>query len=1198
MKRLKLPLSSKKACSITLALLFSISPTVLANNPDWARDYIGTLDFKLKDDPDLSQRLRRVNTAQSEFNTISARANVQQKNLAKLVKEKRAIEVSLDSTEKEIAKEVIKKNSLNEDKKKSIAKKTAADSELQIAKAALAQANTAVDAANVKVSETEEKLQTAQTACTATPTPQCQKKVDRLKKKLATAKAEAAKKVTFQATAKENVKKKTTVVTKIAAKINSLNTEIAKLDTSISAKGKKLVSLKKQKKTKAEEVRVAKLNIAPLLKKLQASEQKLTAVKSDAKRYRERLISRVLDVNKRGSQAGADDGHVDGRVLSNRLGAYNGSRDGDADGENDGIREGRERERVIGYRNGQVDGAARALSEGSEDGSIDGTEQGNIDAATRIGKADGTTRANSSDASQVGTSQGNAAGMQRAISVGNREGTKIGEKQAIQKFESIDLKNVQLNGDFAGAFARIIPAFPTRHQGRNFNPNGGFNRKIVNMAFADGYKARYKRRLRASYETSIAAIYNTVYDQNYDETYDDFYSRSYPDVRRAGYDSGERDAYNRDYQRHYDASYNTNRTQYSMNPNRNSNEFKLTYSRVEGDTYSTVYENIRRASYAKAETSTFNNNIAAQTEIFRSKRHASVSKIYNEKPVLKFENSSIEDVGINGVASRDGVFQPNENTLHSIVISNFGKVAANNVKVIMENGKEFKVPSIPAGSTATVKGVSKSTVVAENGAVDTKIITAYSPLSAEASIQGRHFANPSQGQINAGDRKQNRVKYPLKLTGLNTAKAPIIGEANNLQVTLINESKRAYEGEIKVSVAVNSNGKVITKGFNPVTKLTKSTTLKDATILVNEESDIFTPLTFRATISKNGVTLGTLDRNLTTMVKAPYVAKRGKPIVVVNSESSTRDLVDLLGTMGGLTGASILDVSLTQRNRSVLGNGLKGQTLLLLEKNALKQIDGMLKKSEKTSIILIDELQNQARGFRAISTFKDAEEFNYKIAGLGNSVKMLFANPMRVGGLKSAIPVVVANRENYKKFLGLSELMKLSNDQMLSRIQTSVDTKNFFAANTDQKQLMQMANIRAIDEVMRINKHYKESGEGLSRDKDIADLVKDDKSLLHNRLGKLVDGKARDNTASLYLFAYDFYYTMRNALKHYDPIEDRVKFAIQNRMFGTLFSKGALKNVKDSYKDLKKYNKGLYKKVTKVKGIQAPFIFADEGDNR
>jgi hypothetical protein len=1197
MKRLTTTKVSKKACSLTLAVLFSISPTVLADNQDWARDYIGTLNFKLKDDPDLLARVRKVDSAQSAVNSVSKEVKTLQAKVDKLAKEKDSVSKSLDSAQKQITKDVIAKNKLAESKKAAVAKKKVADSELAIAKTALTQAKKDVDEATAKVSTVETKLNEAQTACTATPTPQCQKKVQKLQKRLDNAKADLATKVTFQNTVKENVKAKAKAVNRLADQITKINANIAKLDQAISSNGQKVVTLKKQLKEKKAQLQVARTNLAPKKKRLDALKTNLELAKADKKKYRQRLIARVLDVNKRGASEGAEDGHTDGRILSNRLGTYHGSRDGDLDGENDGIREGRERERASGYRDGQTDGAARAQREGSSDGQVEGTEQGNIDAATKIGRADGTSRARNSDASAVGTRQGNAAGMQRAITTGNREGTRTGQTQAINEIEGKSLKDVILNGDFAGAFARIIPAFPTRHQGRNYDPNGDFRRKIVNMAFRDGYKARYKRRLRASYENNITTIYNNVYNANYDETFDDFFNRAYPDDRRAGYNAGERDAYNRDYQRHYDQAYNHFRTQFSLNPNRNATEFRQTYARVEESTYSSVYEDIRSASFNTAEASTFANNIAEQTEIYRAKRHAEVSKIYKEKPVLKFESSKIEDAGINGVAARDGVFQPGENTLHSIVVKNFGSAPANNVKVVLQNGKQFKVPSIPGNSLVTVKGVAKANVVAPNGKVDTSVLTVYSPLSAEAAIQGRHFYSTSQGQVNSGDQKRNKVKFPLKLSSLKTLNTPIIGETNGLSVSLINESKRPYAGSLDVTVEVNSNGKIITKGFNPVSKLNSSATLKDATLLINEESDIYTPLTFRAKVSKNGVTLGYLDRNLTTMAKAPYVAKRGKPVVVVNSESSTRDLVDLLSTMGGLSGASVLDVSLSSRNRSTLGNGLKGQTLLLLEKNALKQIDGMLKKSEKTSVILIDELSNGTRGLRTISTFKDAEEFNYNIAGIGKNIKVIFANPMRASGLKTAIPVAIASRDNYKKFLGLSELMKLSNDQILSRIQSGVNTTNFFAADTNQKQLMQMANIRAIDEVMRINKHYKESGGGLSRDKDIADLVKKDKSLLHNRLGKLVDGKARDNNASLFLFAYDFYYTMRNALKHYDPIEDRVKFAVQNRMFGTLFSKGALKDVKDSYKALKKYDKGLYKKVGKVKGIQAPFIFAEENDN-
>ena len=1180
-----------------MALLFSISPTILAENQDWAKDYIGTLNFKLKDDPDLLSRVKKVDSAQRVVNDLRKQVSTLQAKVDKLAKEKQTITSNISKLQSKISKDVITKNGLITKKKEAKAKKTAADSELKIATTALTQAKKNVQVASTKVENAKKKLATETATCTATPTPQCQKKVKKLQNRLDTAKADLATKVSFQETVKTNVLAKTKIVNRIASQINTLSENITKIDITILADGKKISSLKVQNKSKIAELKVAKANLAPKKQNLTKHLAQLKLLKDDKQNYRQRLIARVLGVNKRGAGEGADDGHSDGRILSNRLGSYHGSRDGDLDGDNDGVREGRERDRAIGYRQGQTDGAARAQSEGSSDGQIEGTEQGNIDAATDIAQADGTQRARSSDAAAVGTRQGNDAGMQRAVSTGNREGTKTGQSQAIKEIEGKPLKNITINGDFAGTFARVIPSFPTRHQGRNYSPNGNFNRRIVNMAFADGYKARYKRRLRASYENNIVAIYNTVYDTNYDDAFDASFNRAYPDYRRAGYEAGEIQAYNRDYQRHYDQAYNHYRTQFSLNPNRDSNEFKQTYARVEASTYSSVYESIRRANFTDAEATTFANNIAAQTEIYRAKRHGEVSKIYNEKPVLQFVSSKLEDVGISGVAARDGVFQPSENILHSVVINNYGNTAANNVQVVLENGKKFKVPSIAAKSSVTVSGVAKSSVVAKNGSTNTTILTMYSPLSAEAQIQGRHYYSTSQGQINSGDQKKSRVKFPLKLSSLATQNAPIIGETNALSVTLINESNRNYTGSLEVTVDVDANGKVITKGFNPISKLARSAKLSDATLLVSEESDIYTPLTFRARVSKNGVTLGYLDRNLTTMVKAPYVAKRGKPIVVVNSESSTRDLLDLLSSMGGLSGASILDVSLSSRTRSTLGNGLKGQTLLLLENNALKQIDGMLKKSEKTSIVLIDELRNGTQGLRKISTFKDAEEFNFNIAGVGKGIKVMFANPMRASGLKSAIPVAIATRDNYKKFLALSELMKLSNDQILSRIQTGVNTKTFFTPNTDQKQLMQMANIRAIDEVMRINKHYKESGSGLSRDKDIADLVKKDKSLLHNKLGDIVDRRVKDGKASLYLFAYDFYYTMRNALKYYDPIEDRVKLAVNNRMFGTLFSKGALKDVKNSKDDLKKYDKALYKRVSKLKGLQAPFVFASENDN-
>ncbi|OUR97164.1 hypothetical protein A9Q84_12620 [Halobacteriovorax marinus] len=1199
MKRLKFKSKTRLATSLSLALLFSISPTVLAN-PDWARSYVGNLSFRLTEDPGLQTKVQSVTIAQNEFTSITAKVTAQDNATKKLRDEHKAIKKKIRKLSDELTNSITKKGKLQQEKTAKVATLPGLQTEVDMAKAAVSQKDSVLKQSQAKLVKQEQKLAGLETSCAATPTAQCQKKIKRTKTAIAATKVTVkanqdalttAK--TFKATKVANLKAANKVVTKLTKKI-------ADLDTAITTKNAQVQVLKTQETQKAAQVNIATTTLKTLKKKQDRKQVKLTDAKKLVKKYRDRLISRVLAVNKTGAQEGALDGEGDGRILSNRLGSYHGSRDGDFDGEVDGIREGKQRSHAAGYRTGQVDGSTRAEREGQEDGQIDGTEQGNIDAATRIGKVDGRERAQNSNAATLGNSQGETAGHQRAEDTGRRDGTKTGEAQAIQQFESKSLKPITLDGQFAGSFARIIPAYPTQHRGRNFNPSASYNRKIVKQAFRDGYKRRYKRRQQATYEATISRVYNVIYDDNYNDSYDEFYNRPYPAHRQAGYDQGERAAYNRDYQGHYDNSYNDFRTQFSMSPNRNSNEFKVTYSRVENSTYESVFESIRSAHYRTAEVRTFEANIARQTELFRTSRHAAVSKIYNEKPVLKFISSSITDAGINGVAGRDGIFQPGETTVHDIVVKNFGKVAAKNVKVVMENGAKFVVPSIAAGSIVKVKGVAKSQVAsAPAGRIDTKILTAYAPLSAEAKIQGRHYANPSQGKINVGDTKKNKIQFPFNLSRLNTAGTLIIGEANSLNVAMTNGSSRAYTGDIKISLEVNANTNIITKNFNPVTKIAskKTISLTDATLLINDESDIYTPLTFRARVSKKGVTLGYLNSPLTSMAKAPFIAKNGKPIVVVNSDASARDLVDLLATMGGLKGASVLDTSLPTRNRAPLANGVKGKTLLVLEKAAIKSIDGMLNKSENTVMILIDELQNGYTGLKSIKTFRDAEAFNYDVAGVSKNTKVIFANPMRVGGLKSAVPALIADINSYKKYLSLANLMKLSNDQILGKIESEVTKTNFFSADTAKRQLIQMANIRAIDEVMRINKHYKLSGEGLSRDKDIADLVKDDKSLLHNRLGKLVDGKTRDKNVSLFLFAYDFYYTMRNALKHYDPIEDRIKFAVQNRMFGTLFSSGALKKVKKSYKALKKYDKKLYKKVTGLKGLHAPFEMADEGDN-
>ncbi|ATH07649.1 hypothetical protein BIY24_06735 [Halobacteriovorax marinus] len=1186
---------SKIATSITLALLLSISPKILAdNNPNWARGYIGNLNFRLNQDEDLSQRIRRVEVAKTALNQAQQREKAKKQNVNNLKTKKQEANQEVTKLGNQISKAITEQGNL----KKEITKNEQA---LPNAERLQAQADNKVNKKTKEVKDLEQtltkkkqRLDKQSQACEAEPTPACKKKVAELKQDVEVYTQSVAKAQKQLENLSENAKQEKKKVNQLKKKIAEQKAQVEKLGAEIATKNQKLVQSKASLKDLTQKLKVAQAELTKLQNETKNLSNALNIAQLDKEKFRERLIARVLDANKKGANEGSLDGESDGRYLSNRLGTHYGSRDGENDGINEGTRAGRERQRDIGYQEGQHDGAARAEQEGTAAGTIEGTYAGNVDAATKTGQVDGANRAQASDAAVVGANQGSAAGMQRAIRTGDQIGTENGKNEAIKKFETRKLDSKEVNGSFAGSFARVIPAFPSEHQGRNFNPQGGFARKIVEQAFKDGYKKRYRARLRSTYETVIPRIYNDTYTASYNNNYDVHYNRAYPSDRQAGYEQGQSDAYNRDYGVHYDNAYNRFRTQFSITPNTSAPEYQSTYARVENNVYESEYESIRATEYRRVETNTFNTNIAEQTEIFRKKKFESVSKIYSENPVLKFVSSSITDGGINGVAAKDGVFQPGETTYHDVVIQNFGDTEAKNVVVVMENGAKSTIASIPAKSITKVKGASKSTVNASLGKTDTKVVNVYLPLNAQADIQGRHYANLAQGKLNSGDRKSNRVNYPLALSSLSTNGTIIIGKNNSLSVKLSNNSKRSYQGELKLDITSNARSKVITKGFNSLTKLDRSTQLNDSVVNVSDEADIYTPITFNVKVSKNGVTLGVLDRALTTMAKAPYVEKAGKPVVVANSDYAANDLVDLLATMGGLQGASVLDTSLRSLNKTPLANGVKGKTLLLLEKGAIKDIDGMLKKSANTSVVLIDELQNGFGGIKSISTFKDAESFNFNVAGVDTNTKMIFANPLRASGLKTAVPVLASDIRSYKKYLALAELMKLSNDQILKKIESNVNKSSFFASSTANKQLMQMGIIRGIDETMRINKHYDLSGSGLGRDKDIANLLKDDKSLFHNRLGDLVDGKTRDSNVSLFLFAHDFYYTMRNALKFYDPIEDRVKFAIQNRMFGALFISAALKEVDKSYKALKKYDKKLYKQVSNNKGIHAPFEMAEE----
>lgn len=609
------------------------------------------------------------------------------------------------------------------------------------------------------------------------------------------------------------------------------------------------------------------------------------------------------------------DGNSDGQDLARKLGMSEGDRDGSTDGHRDGTRDGMTRAYNIGYNQGDIDGAARARSEGEVNGTREGTIQGNIDAARIEGAQAGESRANSSDASSVGAASGEKDGLARADRQGKKDGEATGQAQGIKKHESSELKSSEVAGEFAGAFSRQVPSFPREVRGHSYRDSTNqYKREIVNLAYSDGYRAEYRRSIRMEFERSIARIYDDAYDAGYRYQYDDTFNRPYDSERDRGYGDGESNAFSRDYTGVFNQFFANFRTQFSSSPNRSAGEYQSTFNQVEGNTYARVYEDIRSASYNRAEEDTYASNIAKKTEEYRAARFAAVDKLYKEHAVVKFEGSEEFDTGTNGVAGLDGVVMPGEDLTYNVVVKNFGDVPAKNVSVTLSNGAQFKIASIPAKSTTKVKGAAKSKAVnARIGGSEKVEIFVSSNLETNDAVEARHFENSRQSIVGS-DSHTHRLAYPLELSSLKTSATPILGGTTGLQIQVTNKSKRSHQGKIDVVLSDNAPSKIVSKEFASLSKIDSSASLSDARITTNDEDNAYRSISIGAKIVQNGVTIGVLDNALNTMIKAKFNDVKGKPVIIADSNTSSRELLNILSEFGGLKGAGVVDVSLRSEN--------------------------------------------------------------------------------------------------------------------------------------------------------------------------------------------------------------------------------------------------------------------------------------------
>lgn len=916
-------------------------------------------------------------------------------------------------------------------------------------------------------------------------------------------------------------------------------------------------------------------------RKVEDARQRLQIAARQREEYREELLAAIKKINNEGARVGQSDGSNDGAELSWRLATERGQADGNGDGLNQGTRDGQDRFYQRGAQQGERDGAARARIDGQRDGTNEGTIAGNRSAGAREGRVAGINRADGSDAASVGIAQGKKAGLERAVKTGQVDGRNIGESETTRKFESSELNAASLNGAFAGSFQRRSPDYPGDFNGPNFKPNINHSKDILRKAFADGYVFTYRQYTRFEYQRRIDTDYNQRYDAAYRSAYDVAVNREYP----AYYDQGRKDAdaraYGRDYPLVKAEAYRIAFEQLNSNPNRGTSEFKTSFTQSELAAYNERYEDIRSDNFDRTEDATFNANIAAQTEIYRQKRIAEVTTIYNNNAVLQFVSSEMLDGGIKGVALLDGVFQPGETTNHNLVLRNFGFKEASNVSVILEGGLAVKLPSIPARSVVTIKGAGQGSVSTSLNSVFKSSLRVTSALNTQDAVEGRHFERLNNGILKDADQKTVRVQYPLALSGLSLESQLLKGTKNKLKITMTNNSKREYKGELKIKLITNSQNEIITKEFTPVGSLQSSVALSDAEILVDSEQDAYRDLAISAEVSQNGVVIGKLPQDFITMAKAQFADKGKVPVLVANTDAHLNDFLDALQALGGSEKVSILDLSLQSLNAGVVANGLSQKVLLIVDDangSSIKSLNAFIGKSKSSTFVMIDEANSGLKNALSLGSLKDAPKL------LFGKRSVVFTNPHRATGVLKSSAFIQSSLQNFSSDLGLAQSLALTAPELLAEIKNKVTAENFNTPNDTIK----VYSLKALSEILAINVAYDESGGIFSRDKKWPKMIEEDGSLFHNQLKAASAGDVVVSKLPFVLSAIAMKETLSSAMSRADGIYRDMKLKIANT------TNDVLGDMEKSFeKSLKKNFKETYNKAYANKAVHNPFFIPE-----
>lgn len=1184
---------------------------------DWDRRYLGRRSFKLIDDQEFKTISDATTTAVKTLQGKTAALDKKEKELKEAVAAKDATDKEIGELSKKIVDALSEKTNLEKSIPGMRRDLRGLKDQEAVAKSAADSQQAKVDAINTDVAAKEAELKRIEDECSATPSADCNAKITKAKDDVEKAKAPLQREQRLNGVAQQNYKTAKDARVAKEAQIKAAQDKIAKIDTENAQRSTKLEQEKAKLASAEAKVTAEQAALRPIKGEFDNALTNHNNLMTRKNRLQEMLIERILRINRLGSQVGEEAGSIDGDFYAEYIGVPAGQRDGDRDGTNEGTSAGQNSSYQRGLSAGEIQGNSEAEVQGEADGTRIGKNQGHVAAATTAGNEDGVDRANKSDAANVGTQQGRTAGLQRAKDEGKTTGEALGQKQAIEKNENGAMESANVDGQFAGAFAAVVPDYPgfdciqvgSRRYHRddygwrrdrrwaadsrvcpNFRPRkhaefARTDRPILKEAFMDAYLISYRQNRRGQFNQSIDRYYLDNYSATRSAAYADFSSREYPTYTENGRVDGRNAAYNARYPLVKEEARKVAFARANANPDTNAQDYRSTYSQVESAAYNKRYEEIRSNNFNRHEVATFRANIEEQTEIFRKARFATVDSIYANNSVLKFVTSEMVDGGISGVAKADGVFQPGETTLHNVTITNYGKKAATNVTVRLDSGESVTLPTLPARKTTTIKGAIKGSVDGRLGSRFESNLKAYSTLTAEAGIQGRHFYATSSGRLNSGDKKTVGVAYPISLSSLQTKSELLINEANTLTMNVSNVSKRKYTGPLKVELSVDSSTGIVTREFSDLSELSGSKTLDTARVLVASERDTFKPLTFTAKIMKQGVVIGTLNGAYTTMAKAPYSEKAGKPVFLADSDKNARDLINALEQVGGLRNASVIDLSLSRLNRDVLSKGVNKKVIVALDDlrgSTQKGVATLLKNSEDTVMIFVDE-RNAGITLQG-NVLRNAAVLPVKLQGNNELFNLRFTNPF-VDGVKEMTVVAQTTPSGMKDAIAtLSGLMK-TNNELVSEAGSALNKNNVATTVPAVQNMITMA----MGEILVVNKAYK-----ATNDSKYEDIIKD-----NNRIfGRILDEsgkKVKNSTLSKNLAAYTMHRVIDHALDKFDPVDDQmdqaIELKVEDRLRDVIVGTGLFRLGKGLRENLKKHDKGLYNKIDEKPFAQSPMQF-------